>query len=286
MKSKGGLGKGLEALLPQIGSDATEEVILVRLEDLHPNPYQPRREFNADKISELTESIKEHGILQPIIIRQGVGRGYEIIAGERRYRAMKLLEEETIPALVRRISDREAMEIALIENLQREDLSPIEVAEAYAKIMEHFSLTQEQLAVRVGQSRSHVANLMRLLSLPIEIRNDVSRGTISMGHARALLAIDEPQAQATVAQKIVDDGLTVRAVEQLVHRLQVVSRETKPKPQTNSVSSITKAYEEQLRNILGTSVRIQMGKKRGKIEIEYFSSEDLERILQLLSGHS
>ncbi|MCI0183288.1 MAG: ParB/RepB/Spo0J family partition protein [Acidibacillus sp.] len=284
MKSKGGLGKGLEALLPQISTDATEEVVQVRLDELRPNPYQPRREFNQDKLNELMESIKEHGILQPIIVRRGIGRGYEIIAGERRFRAMQMLQEETMAAIVRQISDREAMEIALIENLQREDLSPIEVAEAYAKIMEHFSLTQEQLAIRVGQSRSHVANLLRLLGLPSELRENVSRGTISMGHARALLSIGDVQTQHTVAQKIIDDGLTVRAVEQLVHRLQLVSRETKPKSQNNAQTPITKAYEEQLRNILGTSVRIQMGKKRGKIEIEYFSSEDLERILQLLNG--
>lgn len=261
MKAKSGLGKGLEALLPQISSDATEEVVLLRLEDLRPNPYQPRREFNEDKLLELMESIREHGILQPIVVRQGQGRHYEIIAGERRFRAMQMLQGETIPSIVRQISDREAMEIALIENLQREDLTPIEVAEAYSKIMQHFSLTQEQLAARVGQSRSHVANLLRLLTLPIEIRDNVSRGTISMGHARALLAIDEPQSQATIAKKIIEDGLTVRAVEQLVHRLQVVSRETKPKNTTTKVAPVVKAYEEQLRNILGTSVRIHMGKK-------------------------
>ncbi len=282
MKAKGGLGRGLEALIPQIADGSADDVVRMPVADLKPSPYQPRREFDLEKLQELADSIREHGVLQPIVVRKGLGRWYEIIAGERRFRAAKQLGMETIPALVRDITDRQAMEIALIENLQREDLSPIEIAEAYAKIMEHFELTQEQLAVRVGQSRPHVANLLRLLSLPPDIREHVSRGTISMGHARALLALPDAQAQRTVAKKIEAEGLTVRAVEQLVQRLQNVSRGTfPPKPQPK-VSPGLKAYEDQLRDILGTSVRVQSGKQRGKIEIEYFSLEDLERIMQIL----
>ncbi len=282
MKAKGGLGRGLEALIPQIADGSADDVVRILVADLKPSPYQPRREFDLEKLQELADSIREHGVLQPIVIRKGLGRWYEIIAGERRFRAAKQLGMETIPALVRDITDRQAMEIALIENLQREDLSPIEVAEAYAKIMEHFELTQEQLAVRVGQSRPHVANLLRLLSLPPDIREHVSRGTISMGHARALLALPDAQAQRAVAKKIEVEGLTVRAVEQLVQRLQNVSRGTFPKKPPPKVSPGLKVYEDQLRDILGTSVRVQSGKQRGKIEIEYFSLEDLERIMQIL----
>ncbi|MHB1681704.1 MAG: ParB/RepB/Spo0J family partition protein [Bacilli bacterium] len=285
MKAKSGLGRGLEALIPQIADDSADDVVRMRIDDLKPSPYQPRREFDFEKLQELADSIREHGVLQPIVVRKGVGRWYEIIAGERRFRAAKQLGMETIPALVRDISDRQAMEIALIENLQREDLSPIEVAEAYAKIMEHFELTQDQLAARVGQSRSHVANLMRLLSLPADIREFVSRGTISMGHARALLSLPEAHAQRTVAEKIASEGLTVRAVEQLVQRIQSVSRGTSPKKEPPKVAPGLKVYEDQLRDILGTSVRVQLGKQRGKIEIEYFSLEDLERIVQILRAH-
>ncbi len=282
MKAKAGLGRGLEALIPQIADDGADDVVRILIADLMPSPYQPRREFDPEKLQELADSIREHGVLQPIVVRKGVGRWYEIIAGERRFRAARQLDMETIPALVRDITDRQAMEIALIENLQREDLSPIEVAEAYAKIMEHFSLTQEQLAVRVGQSRSHVANLLRLLSLPPDIREHVSRGTISMGHARAILSLPDVEAQRSVAKKIETEGLTVRAVEQLVQRQENVSRETFPKRQPPKVSPGLKAYEEQLRDILGTSVRVQLGKQRGKIEIEYYSLDDLERIIQIL----
>ncbi len=285
MKAKSGLGRGLEALIPQIADDSADDVVRMRIDDLKPSPYQPRREFDFEKLQELADSIREHGVLQPIVVRKGVGRWYEIIAGERRFRAAKQLGMETIPALVRDISDRQAMEIALIENLQREDLSPIEVAEAYAKIMEHFELTQDQLAARVGQSRSHVANLMRLLSLPADIREFVSRGTISMGHARALLSLPEAHAQRTVAAKIASEGLTVRAVEQLVQRMQSVPRGTSPKRESPKVAPGLKVYEDQLRDILGTSVRVQLGKQRGKIEIEYFSLEDLERIVQILRAH-
>lgn len=285
MKAKSGLGRGLGALIPQIADDSADDVVRMRIDDLKPSPYQPRREFDFEKLQELADSIREHGVLQPIVVRKGVGRWYEIIAGERRFRAAKQLGMETIPSLVRDISDRQAMEIALIENLQREDLSPIEVAEAYAKIMEHFELTQDQLAARVGQSRSHVANLLRLLSLPTDIREFVSRGTISMGHARALLSLPEVHAQRTVATKIASDGLTVRAVEQLVQRMQSVSRGTNPKKEPPKVAPVLKVYEDQLRDILGTSVRVQLGKQRGKIEIEYFSLEDLERIVQIFRAH-
>lgn len=273
------LGKGLEALLPQIGAD--DSVVNAKIAELRPNPYQPRRDFNEDKLKELAESIKEHGIIQPIIVRKSF-RGYEIVAGERRWRAAQSAGLTEVPVVVKEFDDRQMTEIALIENLQREDLNPIEIAEAYSSMMEKFDLTQDELAKKVGQSRSHVANFLRLLNLPAEIRDFVSRGTISMGHARAILGLENKQQQLSVAKKIIEEDLSVRAVEQLVNRLtQNVPRETKKK--TKDPNRIIQQYEEKFRSSLGTAVKIHSGKKRGKIVIEYYSLDDLERILSLLS---
>lgn len=283
MKQRAGLGRGLEALIPQMGVSDGEEVSEILLETIRPNPYQPRKRMDEDKLAELMSSIREHGVLQPIVLRVAVPRGYEIVAGERRFRAAERLGMNRIPAIVRTISDKQAMEIALIENLQREDLNAMEVAEAYANVMKHFGLTQEELAVRVGQSRSHVANMLRLLALPSELRADVSRGTISMGHARALLSVADEGARMVLARKIVDDGLSVRSVELMCQRLADVSRGTKKRDKRQQDPQL-RVVEERLRNRLGTSVRIQMGKKRGKIEIDYFSLDDLERILAIFSN--
>lgn len=272
------LGKGLEALLPQIMDD--DSVQLLKIEELRPNPYQPRKEFDEEKLRELADSIKEHGIIQPIIVRKSV-RGYEIVAGERRWRAAQLAGLKDIQSVIKDFDDRQMTEIALIENLQREDLNSIEIAEAYQNIMEKFELTQEELAQKVGQSRSHVANFLRLLNLPPEIQEHVSRGTISMGHARAILGLSNKQQQLLLTQKIMDDDLSVRMVEQMVNRFtNNVPRETKKKK--NESDRIIQQYEEKFRFQLGTAVKIHSGKKRGKIEIEYYSLDDLERILNLL----
>ncbi|MGZ4031774.1 MAG: ParB/RepB/Spo0J family partition protein [Tumebacillaceae bacterium] len=282
-KRAGGLGRGLEAIF-QSNPKADEPVNSVAISELRPNPYQPRRVFDEDKLEELAASIKEHGIIQPIIVRSAV-RGFEIVAGERRWRAAKLAGLETVPIVVRDFTDLQMNEIALIENLQREDLNPIEVAEAYVGLMEKFNMTQDVLAKKVGQSRSHVANTLRLLNLPSEIREHVSRGTLSMGHARALLGLTDKKMQVQLAEKAIDEELSVRQVEHFVNRLQqmqsAVPRETKKATKENPV---VKQYEEEFRFRLGTGVKIHPGKKRGKIEIEYFSNDDLERILSLLSN--
>lgn len=282
-KRAGGLGRGLEAIF-QSNPKADEPVNTVAITDLRPNPYQPRRVFDEDKLDELASSIKEHGVIQPLIVRAAV-RGYEIVAGERRWRASKLAGLDTVPIVVRDFTDLQMNEIALIENLQREDLNPIEIAEAYVGLMEKFNMTQEVLAKKVGQSRSHVANTLRLLNLPSEIREHVSRGTLSMGHARALLGLTDKKMQIQLAEKAIDEEMSVRQVEHLVNRLQqvqqAVPRETKKSAKDNP---ILKQYEEEFRFRLGTGVKIHAGKKRGKIEIEYFSNDDLERILNLLSG--
>lgn len=282
MKPRSGLGKGLEALIPQLADDRMNEILHIRIEELVPNPYQPRRDFNSEKLDELVNSIKEHGVLQPIVVRMRTSGGYEIIAGERRFRAVQIAGLATIPALVKEISDKEAMEIALIENLQRDDLNPVEIAEAYKRFMDLFSLTQEQLADRVGMSRPHVANLMRLLLLPKDVLEDVSRGTISMGHARALLSVKDAHLMMQLVNKVKSEGLSVRALESLVQKSENVPRETQPRKVIVPQPQI-KTIEDSLREILGTSVKIKDKNGKGKIEIDYFNEEDLDRILHLIS---
>ncbi|ARU60892.1 stage 0 sporulation protein J [Tumebacillus avium] len=279
-KRASGLGRGLEAIFNS-NPKGDEPVSSVAVAELRPNPYQPRRVFDDEKIEELAASIREHGVIQPLIVRVAV-RGYEIVAGERRLRASKLAGLSEVPVVVRDFTDRQMNEIALIENLQREDLNPIEVAEAYQSLMEKFDMTQDVMAKKVGQSRSHVANMLRLLNLPGEIREHVSRGTLSMGHARALLGLQDKKQQIALAEKAIDEELSVRQVEHLVNRLQnLQQRETKKVAKPNPV---LKQYEEEFRTRLGTGVKIMQGKKRGKIEIEYFSTDDLERILSLLQN--
>lgn len=282
------MGKGLDALIPQfpeLSVTESDAITSISIEDLRPNPYQPRRVFDDEKLSELADSIREHGIIQPLIVRQSAVRGFDIVAGERRFRAACQVGLTHVPAVVRKLSDEQLMEIAVIENLQREDLNAIEIADAYANLMQRCGLTQDQLAERVGQSRSHVANMLRLLQLPEVVREYVSRGTLTMGHARALLALEDVQEQIRLANRVVAEEMSVRKLEALVYKPKThVSRETSPKARVEQLH--IKRYEDQFRTYLGTSVHIRQGKKRGKIEIEYFSNEDLERILMLLAPQS
>lgn len=278
---KKGLGKGLEALIPQLNVTEEDPVHEVSLHELRPNPYQPRREFNSEKLRELADSIQQHGIIQPLIVRKSEVKGYDIVAGERRFRAAHMAGLERVPVVVREFSEVELMEVAVIENLQREDLNALEIAEAYANLMEKANLTQDQLAKRVGQSRSHVANMLRLLQLPTPVRQHVSRGTLSMGHARALLAVEDENKQFKLAELAIEQEMSVRKLESMIYQPEKnVSRETKPKKDLN-----VELYEDEFRRYLGTAVRIHPGKKRGKIEIEYFSKEDLERILGLIAAN-
>lgn len=279
--SKRGLGRGLDALIPQLSVTEGDAVSAIDVRDLRPNPYQPRRTFDEVKLEELAQSIREHGIIQPLIIRKSSIRGYDIVAGERRFRAAQMAGLTAVPCVVRDFSDTQIMEIAVIENLQREDLNPIETAEAYANLIHKCNLTQEQLSLKVGQSRSHIANMLRLLQLPEVVRESVSRGTISMGHARALLSVEDSKEQLKLAGMVEDEEWSVRKLESIIYKPQKnVSRET----QDPKRSPIYEQYEDQFRACLGTSVKIQPGKKRGKIEIEYFSDEDLDRILNLVGG--
>ena len=227
-----GLGKGLDALFPNVEVSKDEIVQEIKLRELRPNPYQPRKNFRPEAIEELKNSILEHGILQPIIARKSI-RGFEIVAGERRFRAAKEADLETVPVVVRKLNEQQMMELAILENLQREDLNPIEEAIAYQTLLEKLDFTQEQLANRLGKSRPHIANYVRLLSLPDEIRDYISEGKISMGHGRALLGLKKKELLKPVINKILKEAMNVRQLERYIHQLNdTVSRETKNVKQT------------------------------------------------------
>lgn len=280
MRMAKGLGKGINALFNNVDSNE-ETVEEIKLKDLRPNPYQPRKTFDDDALSDLKESIQQHGVLQPIIVRKSI-KGYDIVAGERRFRAAQQAGLTTIPVIVREFSETLMREIALLENLQREDLSPLEEAEAYASLLDHLSVTQEELAKRLGKSRPHIANHLRLLTLPDEVQKLIADGTLSMGHGRTLLSLKNKKKLAPLVKKVVDEGLNVRQVEKLVQQLnENVPRETKKKEAPKD--RMLKERESFLQNYFGTSVTIKKQKKKGKIEIEFLSNEDLERILELLS---
>ncbi|VEI05392.1 ParB/RepB/Spo0J family partition protein [Kurthia zopfii] len=275
-----GLGKGLDAIFKGQEMVNGNQVEKIKVRSIKPNPFQPRKEFSDEALEELATSIKEHGVLQPIIVRKK-GVSYEIVVGERRFRASKLALQNEIPAVVRDLTDQQMMEYALLENLQREDLNAIEEAEAYQNLMEHLSLTQEQLAQRLGKSRPYIANHIRLLSLPKEIQAYVVEGQLSTGHARALLALKNKKVMQQVAEKIIAEGLNVRQLEALVQQMMQSegSKETKKELKKDL---FIEEHEGHLRDYFGTSVQIKKGKHKGKIEIEFFSDDDLERILEML----
>lgn len=280
-----GLGKGINALFNNIEMEQGEVIKEINLKELRPNPYQPRKVFSEEAIEELKQSILLHGILQPIIARKSI-KGYEIVVGERRFRAAGEAGLKTIPVVVREMTEQQMMELAILENLQREDLNPIEEAIAYQTLLERLNLTQDELAKRLGKSRPHITNHVRLLSLPEEIKKFISEGKISMGHGRALLALKSKEKLNAVVAKVMKEKLNVRQLEQYIHQLnEIVPRETKTKEQPKKDIFI-KQRETSLRERLGTTVTIKQTKKKGKIEIEFFSQEDLDRILDLISQDS
>ncbi|SDC69240.1 ParB/RepB/Spo0J family partition protein [Shouchella lonarensis] len=277
---KKGLGKGLEAFFPEQEEVISEQVKYVPINELRPNPYQPRKTFSEAALAELRDSIRVHGVLQPVTVRESI-KGYEIVMGERRVRAAKQAGLTEVPVIIQTLAETEMMEIALIENLQREDLNPIEEAIAYEKLLANTTVTQEQLAKRLGKSRPHIANHLRLLQLPQVVQEFISVGKLSMGHGRALLGLSDKEKLSMVLEQILQQSLSVREVEQLVQRVnEHVSRETKKV--TVNLSLAIQEQQAQLRDALGTAVTIKPGKKKGKIEIDYFSESDLERILTLL----
>ncbi len=270
-------------MIPSLSVNEDDKVIEITLSQLRPNPYQPRKTFDEDAIKDLAESIKQHGVIQPIIVRSVV-KGYEIIAGERRFRASQLLGNATVPAVVRSFSDQQAMEIALIENLQREDLNAIELAIAYQSIMDKFNLTQEELSLKVGKSRSHIANFLRLLALPAEIKDNVSRGTLSMGHARALAGLKEDAKKRELARMTIEHEWSVRELEETIQKLER-GGEKQDQPQTTKSKKrdpFIEQLEESLRERFKTTVKIKQQKDKGRIELLYYNKQDLERLLELL----
>lgn len=276
------LGKGLDALIPGLNIDSNDQVKEIDVNKIRPNPYQPRKHFNEEQLTELMNSIKEHGVIQPIIVRESLN-GYEIVAGERRWRATKALKLEHIPVVIKKFTDEQVMEVALIENLQREDLNPVEVAYAYNKLIEKFNLTQEELALKMGKSRPNIANFVRLLQLPQNILDNVASNNISMGHARALITIENKEQQINLANQIIKENWSVRALEDKIKKYKNnVSRETGENPNKGSENKLIINLEGQLRNKFKTQVKIKEGKNKGKIEIEYFDQNDLQRILDMI----
>ncbi len=280
--TKSRLGRGLEALIPvEAEMEATKATTSVALRLIDPNPYQPRRQFDEERLQELAESIQLHGVLQPVVLRQK-GKRYQLVAGERRCRAAQLAGLMEIPALVKELNDGEMMELAIVENLQREDLNPLDEAAGYEQLIKRLGMTQEEVAKRVGRSRPHVANTLRLLQLPPSLQELVSRETISAGHARALLAVPDPGLQQQLADAVVSQGLNVRQIEELAKQSQArkqadVSRETKQQRPAEVVD-----LEQRLATSLGTQVRLIPGRKQGKIEIVYYDQDELERLLEVL----
>lgn len=285
------LGRGLGALIRDTPPPAAPQQAerRVPIGEIRPNPRQPRRFFDEERIAELADSIRNQGILQPLVVRK-MDNGYELIIGERRFRAAQRAGLDRVPVVVKDVSDAESLEMALVENIQREELTPIEEALAYRQLMEEFHLTQEDVAHRVGKSRPVVTNLLRILNLPEEIKEEVDRGHLSVGHARALLALDTPEQQLETARKIIRQGLSVRETETLV------SRAANPEPPVLALPPVeapprrldihihVAALEEELMRTLGTKVRLLPKKKGGRLEIEYYSNEELEGLVRRIKG--
>ncbi len=281
-----GLGKGINAFFPSNEAAVESEAVQqIKIKDLRPNPYQPRKTFDESAIQDLKASIEEHGIIQPLIVRKSI-KGFDIVAGERRYRAAIEAKIKTVPAIVKVLTDKEMMEIAVIENLQREDLNPIEEAVAYQKLMAELDLKQDELAKKLGKSRPYITNHVRLLQLNPNLQALIAEGKISMGHGRTLLGLKDKSKWGSVAEKVIKEQLNVRELEELIQKLnQNVPRETTKKKAAKLSPELNRKVSV-LRERLGTSVAIRptRNKEKGKIEIEYFSQDDLDRLIELLEG--
>ena len=284
MNKKMTLGKGLSALFPDIGSvmdeaGKTGAPTLLDIENIHPNPYQPRKIFDPEKIEELAASLRSSGIIQPLVVRKG-SDGYELIAGERRWRAAVKAGIKEVPVIIKDVSDDQVLKLSLIENLQRENLNPLEEADAYYRLIEDFKLLQETVGEVVGKNRSTITNALRLLKLPDEIKKDLSAGKISSGHARAILVLDNNARRITLHREIIKRGLSVRQTEALVKHW----KEGKRLPAHRKEPVELKSIREKLQRTLATQIKIFRKGNQGKIEILFFSDDDLERILEIIQG--
>jgi ParB family chromosome partitioning protein len=285
--SRKALGKGLSALIPDkplpvpalpAGNDGVREV---PVQNVYPNPHQPRKDFAAHGMEDLVRSVKKRGVIQPVLVRESKG-GFQLIAGERRWRAARQAGMVKIPVIVRKVSDQDSLELALIENLQRENLNPMEAAEAYERLLREFNLTQDEVARQVGKQRSSVANALRLLALPVEVQDYVRQGKLSAGHAKAILSLSRKPEQTAAAREILRRGLSVREAEALVRK---TAAGAKAAQRVSPVKDIhLAAVENELKRHLGTQVRIHDKKDKGKIEIEYYSKKERERLIVMLRG--
>jgi len=279
------LGKGISALIPNKEPESTkrEEVLYIKLEQIRPSPLQPRVDFDNQSMEELTQSIKEKGVIQPVLVRR-TGDNFELIAGERRFRAANMLNLKEIPAIVKNVEDRDSLEIALIENIQRQSLNPIEEAHAYQFLIDKFQVTHEKISEVIGKARVSVTNTLRLLNLPAEIQGEMKKGRISFAHGRALLEVEDLTQQRRLTQEIISKELSVRELENLI------KSQRKRLPKRKIGQGMREPYvavlEEELQHVLATKVRISKRKKRGHILIEFYSQEDLNRIARILRGGS
>ena len=280
-KQAKGLGRGLGALLGDY-DEPTGEPHLLPIQSVEPNPLQPRKVFDEEELSQLADSIREHGIIQPLAVRPAGDNYYQIIAGERRWRAARLAGLAEVPVLILHVDDRTVMEMALIENLQRQDLNPIEEANGYRTLMDEYGLTQEETAQRVGKSRPAVTNAMRLLSLPPALQTMLAEGTLSPGHARAILSLKTEAQQLTAAQKVQVLHLSVRPTETLCRHMEDAAAEA-PKPAPFAVDYLAEC-EKDLTGRLGRRVKIINGKRKGRFELEFYGQDDLQRLLELLQS--
>ncbi len=285
-----GLGKGLEALFNDVeisahssehAAENQEGIQFLDINDIKPNSGQPRKNFPEDKIEELARSIETHGIIQPIMVRPA-GEGYEIVAGERRWRAARKASLKQVPCIIRELSEEQNMLVAIIENMQREDLNPIEEADALNQMITKFGMTQEEVSKSVGKSRPYITNALRLLRLPAEVQNLVMQGELTNGHARAIAGIKEEKQQLSLANRIIRDELSVRETEALANKANEGTGNKPVKAKTRQKNREITDMEEELKTALGTKVAISHGARRGRIEIEYYSRDELERLLELL----
>ncbi len=271
------LGKGLDALIP--AEKVGQGYVTLGIDEIRPNTFQPRKDFDEEAINELAASIQEKGIIQPIVVRKNMN-AYEIIAGERRWRAAQRVGLTKIPVIIKDVSDREVLELALVENLQREDLNPIEEATAYGQLIEDFGLTHEEISKRIGKERSTITNQLRLLKLPEEVREALIKGEITAGHARALLGLESPNKMKEVLEAIRKEKLSVRKTEKLVQKL-LADKQTAIK--SHDIDPYIKHLTEELKKALGTQVKIIDKGGEGRIEIEYYSKDELERLIEILA---
>lgn len=287
MSKKFALGKGLGALIPEevVAEEASEKSLYISINKIKSDSNQPRKAFDSEKIVELAESIKTHGIIQPLILRKESDDQYVIVAGERRWRAAKMAAIQEVPAIVMDLNDKDTLEISLIENIQRQDLNPIEEAMAYKKLINDFKITQEDLSKRIGKSRVAISNTMRLMNLDTRVQQYLIEGIISEGHGKVLLGIEDKDKQYEVAQRLIDEKWSVRYLEKLVKKI----NENKDKVNEDveldivTINPYYKELKDQLQNYFGTKVNISNKKNKGKIEIEYYSEDDLQRILDIIN---